>query len=152
MFFYWLIFIIFFVLVVFGTICAIFLLKRSKFNTCLCRVVVCWVSVCILVIGVGVIGGIFNNNLKGSVGGEISEVYGLDVNLNSVDVGSDRCFNFVNYYNGNLLGPFVGEFYGDSRLYDIYVRYNDGLCLFTRNEKGVYVPVSDMCVDYVNKH
>lgn len=68
-----------------------------------------------------------------------------------LDVNGD---DIAAYNAGKLAGPMLGAEESDNRLYDIYANKNeDGeLQLYIKNEKGCYLPVTQMSVEYIRRH
>ena len=63
--------------------------------------------------------------------------------------------NDVAAYNaGRLAGPMLGAEESDNRLYDIYARKNENgeIQLYIKNEKGCFIPISLMAVEYIRRH
>lgn len=62
--------------------------------------------------------------------------------------------DIATYNAGRLAGPMLGAEESDNRLYDIYARKNeDGeIQLYIKNEKGCFIPISLMAVEYIRRH
>lgn len=58
-----------------------------------------------------------------------------------------------NYNAGRLVGPILIEYNNDIRLYDIYLLEKNGeMNGYIKNEKGAYIPITDITISYTEKH
>lgn len=77
---------------------------------------------------------------------EVQDNYHIElINLSSSDV--------QHYNEGRIVGPLYAEEKNDNRMYDVYLRKVDNeIKIYTRNDKGVYLPLGAASAAYAEKH